>query len=89
MSLLRSLSDGLRPLFVRPDLQYGALDRVVSPPFGASRIMSSLLYRVSINDFAADLAVSATLTAVAALANYIPGRRAMRVDPLVTLRCEW
>jgi putative ABC transport system permease protein len=56
--------------------------------FGAGRIMSSLLYRVSSYDFATYLVVSATLIAVAVLASYIPARRAMRVDPLVALRCE-
>jgi putative ABC transport system permease protein len=54
--------------------------------FGASRVMSSLLDRVSTNDFATCMAVFATLIAVAALASYIPARRAMRVDPMVALR---
>jgi len=55
---------------------------------GLTRMMSSLLYSISASDPLTFAAVAAMLVAVALLACYIPARRAMRVDPIVALRCE-
>jgi putative ABC transport system permease protein len=50
--------------------------------------MKSLLFGVSPNDALTFALVSALLLAVAAAATCIPARRAMKVDPIVALRCE-
>jgi putative ABC transport system permease protein len=54
----------------------------------ASRLLGHMLFGVSANDPATLAAVAFALAAVAALAGYLPARRAMRVDPLVALRYE-
>ncbi|MCI0489552.1 MAG: ABC transporter permease [Blastocatellia bacterium] len=56
--------------------------------YGLTRIMSSFLFGVSDKDPTTFAAVSLLLIAVAALACYIPARRATRVDPMVALRYE-
>jgi predicted permease len=53
-----------------------------------SRLAASLLYGVSPRDPLTIGTVAVILLAVAALANYLPARRAARVDPLVALRQE-
>jgi len=53
-----------------------------------TRTMSSMLFEVSPGDPLTLAAVSTALLAVAALACYIPARRATTVDPLVVLRTE-
>ncbi len=53
-----------------------------------TRLMQSLLYHVSASDPLTLTAVATMLIGIALLASYIPSRRAMRVDPMSTLRSE-
>jgi len=53
-----------------------------------SRFVSSQLYGVTGSDPMAIAAACAVLASVAALAGYIPARRATRVNPVLALRYE-
>jgi putative ABC transport system permease protein len=56
--------------------------------FIVSHLMAGLLFGVSPNDLLTFAAVTLVLTSVALAASYIPALRAMRVDPMATLRSE-
>ena len=53
-----------------------------------SRFLSALLFGVSAHDPLTFAAIPALLLGVSLLACYVPARRAARVDPIVSLRCE-
>jgi predicted permease len=53
-----------------------------------SHLMRSLLFGVGVTDVVTFVAVPALLTCVAFFASYIPARRASRIDPSTSLRCE-
>jgi predicted permease len=55
---------------------------------GAGRVLSSLLYGVSPRDPLVLLAAVLVPVVVAAVASYLPARRASRVDPMIALRAE-
>ncbi len=56
--------------------------------FGASRAVAGTLYGISPNDPVSFTLIAAVLAAIAALASYMPARRALEVDPLEALRGE-
>jgi predicted permease len=53
-----------------------------------SRLMRSLLFGVGATDVVTFVAVPTLLACIAFLASYIPARRASRIDPSTSLRCE-
>jgi putative ABC transport system permease protein len=60
----------------------------VGGAFGVSQFLESMLFGVGKHDPETLVAVGGILSATAVLACYIPARRALKVDPLIALRCE-
>jgi len=56
--------------------------------FGLAHGVASLLYQVSPNDPVIFASITASITAVAMLASWLPARRASQIDPIVALRDE-
>jgi len=79
--LLISARHGLLPIGV--GLAAGA-----AAALAATRLMASTLRGVSPRDPATFASVLAVLAAAAALAAYVPARRATRIDPAEALRAE-
>jgi ABC-type antimicrobial peptide transport system permease subunit len=75
------LSDALRLVLIGAALG-------VPAALAASRLVASQLFGISAADPGAIVEATLALLAVAAVACYLPARRATRVDPLVALRCE-
>jgi putative ABC transport system permease protein len=60
----------------------------VGAALATTRLLQSLLFEVQPNDPATLVAVSVSLVLLAALASWVPARRAMRVDPVEALRTD-
>ena len=81
--------DVMRLILIRgARLALGGLAIGTLAALGLTRMMSSLLYSISARDPLTFAAVATVLLVVALLACYLPARRAMRVDPMIALRCE-
>jgi putative ABC transport system permease protein len=75
-------------------VRHGMMQAIVGVTLGTvgalllTRFLSGMLYGVGVNDPTTLLSVATLLTGMAALASYVPARRATRVDPMIALRCE-
>ena len=86
---------GARPLDVLADiLRRGlvltaiGLAAGLAASFAVTHLIAGMLVNVSATDPATFAGGALFLTAVAALASYLPARRATKVNPIVALRCE-
>ena len=55
---------------------------------GTGRFINSLLFNLAATDRTMIVVTAVTLAAAAALAGYLPARRAARIDPMSALREE-
>ena len=54
----------------------------------STRVLANMLYAVSPADPLTFVAIGAIVVTVAALASYVPARRALRIDPTEALRAD-
>jgi ABC-type antimicrobial peptide transport system permease subunit len=80
--------DDILRMFLHKGVALAGVGIVAGVVFAASTsfLMASLLYGVRPHDPAVFLIVPLLLLAVAALASYLPARRATKVNPIVALR---
>jgi predicted permease len=80
----------VRRMFVRNALALAGAGIAIglAAAAGLTRLMASLLFEVDPVDLPTYAAVAAVLAGAAALASYVPARRAVRADPIDTLRAE-
>jgi predicted permease len=80
--------DDILGMFLRKGVALAAVGMVAGVVVSAltASMMASLLYGVRPHDPAVFLMVPLLLLAVAALASYLPARRATKVDPMIALR---
>jgi putative ABC transport system permease protein len=80
--------DDILRMFLRKGVAFAGLGIVAGVVFSASTasLMASLLYGVRPHDPAVFLIVPLVLLAVAALASYLPARRATQVNPMIAFR---
>jgi predicted permease len=80
----------LRAMVVRQEAVVAVIGTAVGllGAFAVTRLLASFLYGVSATDPVVYTVVAVLLIAIAALASYIPARRATRVDPTTALRTE-
>ena len=69
-------------------LAFAGIAAGLAGAFALTRVMDSLLFRVSATDGATFIAVALFVAAVAFAASYLPAWRATRIDPLLALREE-
>jgi ABC-type antimicrobial peptide transport system permease subunit len=69
-------------------LAIGGIGIGLAASWAITRSLRTLLVGVSPHDPATFAAIAILLTAIAFVASYLPGRRATRVDPMITLRAE-
>jgi putative ABC transport system permease protein len=53
-----------------------------------ARYLQGMLFGISAFDLSSFAIVPLVFVSVAAVASYVPARRATRIDPLIALRCE-
>jgi ABC-type antimicrobial peptide transport system permease subunit len=80
----------IRASFVRHGVVLAAIGVVIGLGAAAlgTRLMTSLLYEVRPFDLPTYVAVAIALTLVAAVASYLPARRASRVHPAEAIAAE-
>jgi predicted permease len=81
---------GVLWMVMRESLMLVAVGVVIGIPaaLAAARLISSVLYGLKATDPITITAAALAMIAVAALAGYLPARRAAKVDPMVALRYE-
>jgi putative ABC transport system permease protein len=89
MALGAKRADVLRMIFSEV-LRIVVIGIAVAIPivFACGKLLAGMLFGVSVMDPAAIVIAAFTLAAVAAIAGFVPARRASRVDPMVALRCD-
>jgi ABC-type antimicrobial peptide transport system permease subunit len=89
MALGAKRSD-VRWLVMREILLLVALGIAIGVPsaLAGNRLISNMLFGVRPADPSSLVAAVVTLLVVAAIAGYLPARRASLVDPMMALRCE-
>jgi predicted permease len=77
-------------MVLRESLFLAALGMAVglAAALAAARVLASMLFGLAATDPLTIVGASLIMTAVAALAGYLPARRATKVDPMVALRYE-